>query len=294
MAPTVERKLTTILCADVCGYSRQMGKDEEGTLRRLKDARVIFSSFIKDHSGRIVNMTGDGLVADFSSVVQAVHCAVAVQNHFNKVNLEAADPDSMIFRVGLNLGDVIIEGEDIFGDGVNVAARLETMTPPGGICISGTVYDHVKGKFPNSFDFLGNKTVKNIEDSIPVYSLGLDYLPVTEPVNDRSAKSENPAGDEKPRTKDTLPDEEEIRLRKLVKKQANFYRRCAKMGGLVILLFLINIITSPSYLWFIWPTLPLLFIFLMDAARVFGKGHLAEDWEEKKLAELKNRQQKRP
>ncbi|MBL4905873.1 MAG: adenylate/guanylate cyclase domain-containing protein [Sneathiella sp.] len=288
MAPTVERKLTTILCADVCGYSRQMGKDEEGTLMRLKSARNVFSSFVDNYSGRIVNMTGDGIVAEFGSVVQAVHCAVDVQNHFNEKNVKSPNSEAMIFRIGLNLGDVIIEGEDIFGEGVNVAARLETMAQPGGICISGTVYDHVKGKFPNSFDFLGNKHVKNIEDAIPVYSLGLEHSPKLA-LGDPVKKPESQIDE----TVDPAPDLEEQQLRKLVKKQAAFYRRATRAGCLVFFLFLINIMSSPSYLWFLWPSLPIFLYLAMDAIKVFGKGHLSEDWEERKIAELRNKKQTR-
>ncbi len=284
MAPTVERKLTTILCADVCGYSRQMGKDEEGTLIRLKKAREVFSSYVSDYSGRIVNMTGDGLVAEFGSVVQAVNCAVVIQNLFNKNSKSSSDSEAMIFRIGLNLGDVIIEGEDIFGDGVNVAARLETMTPPGGICISGTVYDHVKGKLPNSFEFLGDKQVKNIEAAIPVYSLGLEHT--VEKLHSHSAQS---SSNDIPAENKNLTDDEEERLRQYVKKQASFYRRAMSTGILILFLFFINILSSPSYLWFLWPSLPILFFLAMDAMRTFGKGHLSKDWEERKLEELKNR-----
>lgn len=286
MATIVERKLTTILCADVCGYSRQMGKDEEGTLNRLKKAREIFSTHVSDYSGRIVNMTGDGLVAEFGSVVQAVNCAVVIQNLFNKKSRGSKDSEAMIFRIGLNLGDVIIEGEDIFGDGVNVAARLEAITPPGGICISGTVYDHVKGKLPNSFEFLGDKQVKNIEGAIPVYSLGLEHTIKNRPDHSAAASSNVniPTGN-----KSGVADEEEERLRQFVKKQASFYRRAMSTGILILFLFFINILSSPSYLWFLWPSLPILFILAMDAMRIFGKGHLLKDWEERKLEELKNR-----
>lgn len=284
MAPTVERKLTTILCADVCGYSRQMGMDEEGTLKRLKGAREVFKSIVHDYSGRIVNMTGDGLVVEFGSVVQAVNCAVDVQNHFNNINKKNHDPSDMIFRVGLNLGDVIIEGEDIFGEGVNVAARLESMTPPGGICLSGTVYDHVKGKFPDQFDFLGNKSVKNIEEAIPVYSLSLASTPkivTPDPIpsqsKDTDAVQASPA------------DKEEQEIRDRIKKQAAFYRRGMKAVGLVLLLFLINIVTSPSHLWFYWPALPIAVMLALDAMRVFGTEQMSANWEEKKLAELKSK-----
>ena len=282
MSVTVDRKLTTILCADVCGYSKQMGKDEEGTLSRLKDARQEFSNHIDDHAGRIVNMTGDGLVAEFGSVVQAVHCAVAIQNFLAKKNKESGDPDALIFRIGLNLGDVIIEGDDIFGDGVNVAARLEAMAPPGGICISGTVYDHVKGKFPNDFNYLGKKEVKNIAEAIPVYSLGLAENPAS-----TSAEPETP------KAEPDISSDEEAAIRKQVRRQAGFYRRATSSGLLILFLFIINMMTSSGYLWFVWPALPILFVLAMDAMRVFGKGHFSEDWEEKQIRAHRNRKSKK-
>jgi|GEM_PF-1370341 len=279
MSNTVERKLTTILCADVCGYSKQMGQDEEGTHARLKAAREVFSAYVTDYSGRIVNMTGDGLVAEFGSVVQAVKCAVTVQNFFNNKKLNAPDSDAMIFRIGLNLGDVIIDGEDIFGDGVNIAARLETLTAPGGINISGTVYDHVKGKFPKHFSFLGEKQFKNIKEAVPVYSLNLA----------NSGISDIPASEE------ALPPVsiEEEKIRKQVRSQAAFYRRGIKTAILVLFLFLINVMGSTAYFWFLWPTIPLITFLIFDAIRVFGRMQFAGDWEDKKVAEYQNREHKK-
>ncbi|MEP3246998.1 MAG: adenylate/guanylate cyclase domain-containing protein [Sneathiella sp.] len=278
MAVAVDRKLTTILCADVCGYSKHMGRDEEGTLSRLKIAREEFAKHISDHAGRIVNMTGDGLVAEFGSVVQAVQCALGVQDFLKEKNSKSKDPDCLIFRIGLNLGDVIIEGDDIFGDGVNVAARLEAMAPPGGICISGTVYDHVKGKFPNNFQYLGKKEVKNIADAVPVYTSGMVDMPETEAP---------------PSTTRPSLDEEEQTIRKEVKRKAAFYRRAVSTGALIVFLFLINVLTTTSYFWFIWPTLPLLFFLALDAVRVFGKGQFAHDWEERQVNHLKARKHRR-
>jgi len=273
MPSSVERKLTTILCADVAGYSRLMGQDEEGTLHSLKNARKIIVTEIEKHSGRLINMAGDAVIADFSSVVKAVHCAVSTQTMLLAHRQNAPDDVPLSFRIGLNLGDVIIEGEDIFGDGVNIASRLESLAPKDGICISGTVYDHVKGKFPIGFNFLGEKKVKNIEEAIPVYSLDL-------------AESSNPEGKPEEPVIQTS-DAEEQALRKQIRSQAGFYRRCMTVGCLVVFLFLINILSSPGYLWFIWPTLPMLLVLALDGMRAFGKGHYMDQWEEKKLDELK-------
>src|SRR3954470_23775196 len=133
----VERRLAAVLAADVAGYSRLMGADEEGTLNRLKaHRRQLVDPKIKEHHGRIVKTTGDGMLVEFSSVVDAVRCAVEIQRAMVDRNAETAEDKRIIFRIGVNLGDVIIDGDDIYGDGVNIAARLEALAEPGGVCIS--------------------------------------------------------------------------------------------------------------------------------------------------------------
>jgi class 3 adenylate cyclase len=159
----VERRLTAILAADVVGYSRLMGADEEGTLRRLNAHRgQLVDPKISEHRGRIVKTTGDGLLVEFPSVVNAVRCATEIQRAMVDRNSEMAEDRRIIFRVGINLGDVIVEDDDIFGDGVNIAARLEALADPGGICISGTVYDHIGDRLPYAFEDMGQQSVKNI------------------------------------------------------------------------------------------------------------------------------------
>src|SRR5438874_1893607 len=164
------RRLTAILAADVAGYSRLMGADEEGTHERLKaHRRDLVDPKIAEHNGRIVKTTGDGMLVEFPSVVDAVRCAVGVQRGMAEQN-EAIPPEKRIeFRVGINLGDVIAEGEDIFGDGVNVAARLEALAEPGGVFISNTVYDHVRDRLSFGFEDLGEQSVKNIARPVRVY-----------------------------------------------------------------------------------------------------------------------------
>ncbi|MCC3306509.1 adenylate/guanylate cyclase domain-containing protein [Sneathiella sp. HT1-7] len=285
----LDRKLTTILCADVAGYSRLMSDDEGKTLNRLKITREIFREVIDRHGGRIVNMTGDGLVCEFSSVVKAVQCAVEVQNTINKENASLPANDQMLYRIGINLGDVIIEEDDIFGDGVNVAARLEAMAPVGGICISGSVFDQVKNKLPREFKFLGNKGVKNIAEPVAVYSLSLSEMPDKQP---HSSTYHIPLSDGTPQ--DTEEDtEEDKRIRAYVKRQAGFYRRALTFGTIILFLFVINMTTSPNYWWFLWPAGPFLFILITDAVRIFGIGHRAEDWEKRKVAEIKSHNRKR-
>jgi adenylate cyclase len=150
---TATRRLAAILAADVAGYSRLMGVDEEGTLERLKaHRRQLVDPKIKEHRGRIVKTTGDGMLAEFSSIVDAVRCAGEVQRAMVNRNADTAEDKRITFRVGINLGDVIADSDDIYGDGVNIAARLEALAEPGGICISRTVRDHIGDRLPYRFE----------------------------------------------------------------------------------------------------------------------------------------------
>src|SRR5436853_38977 len=157
------RRLTAILAADVAGYSRLMGADEEGTHERLK-AHIgqLVDPKIKEHRGRTVKNTGDGLLAEFASVVDAVRCAAEVQRSMIDREPGVSEEQRIRFRIGINLGDVIVEEHDIFGDGVNVAARLEALAEPGGVLVSNTVHDHVRDRLPFAFEDLGEHRVKNI------------------------------------------------------------------------------------------------------------------------------------
>ncbi|MDJ0950837.1 MAG: adenylate/guanylate cyclase domain-containing protein [Alphaproteobacteria bacterium] len=171
----MERRLSAILAADVVGYSRLMEADEEGTLTALKAHRAeIIDPIIAAHHGRMVKLMGDGALVEFPSVVDAVACAVAVQRAIAERNAEEPEDRRIVFRVGVNLGDVIVEGDDIYGEGVNVAARLQELAEPGGICVSGDVYRHVEGKLDVGFDDLGQQTVKNIARTIRIHRVRLD------------------------------------------------------------------------------------------------------------------------
>jgi adenylate cyclase len=166
------RRLTAILATDVAGYSRLMGADEEGTHERLKaHLRELIEPKIAEHRGRIVKNTGDGFLAEFASVVDAVRCGVEVQRGMAERNAATPPEQRIEFRVGINLGDVIAEGEDIFGDGVNIAARLESLAEPGGICISRTVRDQIRDRLPYQFQDKGEQSVKNIARPVRVYAL---------------------------------------------------------------------------------------------------------------------------
>jgi len=169
-----KRKLTAILSADVEGYSRLMGDDEEATVRTLTSYREVLSTLIQQHNGKVLDSPGDNLLAEFASVVDAVQCAVAVQKEIHTRNEELPENRRMQFRIGINLGDVIQEEGRIYGDGVNIAARLEGLAEPGGICISKTAFDHIESKLPYGYDFIGEQTVKNIAKPVGAYRVLLD------------------------------------------------------------------------------------------------------------------------
>lgn len=171
----MQRRLTAILAADVVGYSRLMGSDEAGTLAALKTVRAdLIDDKIAEHEGRIVKLTGDGLLVEFPSVVSAVACAAAIQRGMRERNAGVPPERRIEFRIGVNLGDIIVEGDDIFGDGVNVAARLESIAQPGGIAVSESVHDHVGNRLDVVFDDMGEQKLKNIEKPVRVYSISLE------------------------------------------------------------------------------------------------------------------------
>jgi TolB-like protein/class 3 adenylate cyclase len=163
------RKLAAILSADVKGYSRLMGEDEKGTVRTLNAYKEAMTGLIQHHRGRVVDAPGDNVLAEFGSVVDAVECAVEIQKELKTRNAELSENRRMEFRIGVNLGDVIEDGEQILGDGVNIAARLESLADAGGICISGTSYDQVENKLAFGYEYLGEQTVKNIAKPVRVY-----------------------------------------------------------------------------------------------------------------------------
>jgi class 3 adenylate cyclase/pimeloyl-ACP methyl ester carboxylesterase len=175
LEPARERHLAAILAADVAGYSRLMGSDEDGTLTRLKDHRSkVWNPALARHRGRIANTAGDSILAEFGSVLDAVGCALAVQKAMLEQNAEVAPDRRLEFRIGINLGEVLTDGRDIFGDGVNVAARLEGIADRGGICISRQVLDQIEGKLDLSYRELGRQNLKNIARPVEVYAIRLD------------------------------------------------------------------------------------------------------------------------
>ncbi|MCG6909501.1 MAG: adenylate/guanylate cyclase domain-containing protein [Deltaproteobacteria bacterium] len=172
-----KRKLSAILSADAAEYSRLMEDDEEATVRTLTTYREVMRVLIRQHNGNVIDTTGDNLLAEFASVVEAVQCAVAIQREIKSRNANLLEKRRMPFRMGINLGDVIQEQEHIYGDGVNIAARLEGLSDPGGICISKTAFDHIESKLPYGYEFMGNQTVKNIARPVGAYRVLLEPQP---------------------------------------------------------------------------------------------------------------------
>jgi class 3 adenylate cyclase len=179
--PDLVRKLATILSADVAEFSRLMAEDEEQTLRTFRAHAQVFESLVGMHRGRIFNTAGDAILAEFSSAVEAVRCATEIQAALHTRNEQFPEASRVRFRIGVNLGDVMVQGSDLLGDGVNVAARLQTAAQPGGICLSGSVYDQIRNKLSLSFTSLGEKTFKNIPQPVRTFSIsaaeGLGALP---------------------------------------------------------------------------------------------------------------------
>jgi adenylate cyclase len=183
MKQPVQRRLAAILAADVAGYSRLMGTDEEGTHVRLRaHLHDLVNPKITEHRGRIVKNTGDGMLAEFSSVVDAVRCAAEVQRGMIDRNAETPEDKRIGFRIGINLGDIIVDGNDIYGDGVNVAARLEALAELGGICISRVVRDQIRDKLPYKTEDMGEQVVKNIARPVRAYAIKAAAIAALPPI----------------------------------------------------------------------------------------------------------------
>lgn len=253
----VERKLTTILSADAEGYSREMAADEVRALGALQAARGVFAKFIERHRGRIANTAGDGLLAEFPSVVEAVQCAIEVQRELGGRGRDPAC--SLRFRIGIHLGDVMIDGEDLLGEGVNLAARLQSMAEPGGILISRQVYDQVHAKLSVGFEYLGEKRPKNLAEQVAVYSVALD--------GKRRRASRKAAA---PRAPEPSPpaEVEEIAPADL---KGRVLQRAKILGAIWGLLLLVDLITGSGF-WAHWPALAMATALVWEAAPLFVRG----------------------
>ena len=259
MTSGVERKLTTILAADAEGYSRAMEADEIAALGALRDARAVFAKFIDRHNGRIVNTAGDGLIAEFPSVVEAVQCAIEVQG-------ELGDPGkppggALRFRIGIHLGDVMVDGDDLLGEGVNLAARLESMADPGGILISRQVYDQVHAKLSVGFEYLGEKRPKNYAEDVAVYGIALGKQP----------RGGGAPGDRPPRgPQPTEPPPADVRDRVV--------RHAKQLGVVLAGLVVIDLATGPAF-WVQWPAIGMAAFVAMEATPLYAPG-----WVSRQLA----------
>ncbi|HSS86067.1 MAG TPA: adenylate/guanylate cyclase domain-containing protein [Reyranella sp.] len=258
----VKRRLTTVLCADVHGYSRLMEADEAGTLATLRRHRTAIAGLVARHDGRVVNTWGDAVIAEFASVVEAVQCAVEIQQEVSNQEPDPPPANRMRFRIGINLGDVMVEGSDIYGDGVNIAARLQELAEPGGVVVSSTVYDQVHNKLSVGFDCLGQQPMKNVA---PVTSYRVTMG------GGAAARSGWPA-DESPLPRAdavAAPDAGTRRIggghepspwTRASQWLANLPRPIALALTISGFLVLINLFTGLHRIWFHWPVAALLFV----------------------------------
>jgi adenylate cyclase len=245
MSTEIERRLTNILSADVFGYSRLVGLDEAGTLALLNDYKGIMNELIAQHRGRIVSTAGDGVLAEFPSSVMAVQTAVDIQRQLAERNQKLEPERQMWFRIGINLGDVIVERDDIFGDDVNIAARLQSMAEPGGILISGTVFDQVKNRLSLSFNFLGPQRLKNIDAEVPVYRATMSGAPAPPIDIGPSPRVLPPSGQQK------------------------LMMSAIRAGAIVAFFGAINLFSWRGHFWFQWPSLVVVLIFIVRATRIY-------------------------
>ena len=252
----VKRRLTTVLCADVQGYSRMMEADEAGTMAALRRYRTAISGLVERHDGRIVNTWGDAVIAEFASVVEAVQCAVEIQQEISSQQSAEPDAQRMRFRIGINLGDVMVEGTDIYGDGVNIASRLQELAEPGGVVISGTVYDQVHNKLSLGFDFLGRQEVRNVAPvtSYRVAMAGDAGDRRGAPVDPSPPPGARPSYDRQGRP---------TGLQTAATWFANQPRDIAVLLTIAAFLVLINLFTGPRSIWFHWPVAALIFIVIL-------------------------------
>ncbi len=260
MPTDIQRKLTTILAADAAGYSRRMETDEVGTLDELRASRAVFTRFIERHHGRIANTAGDGLIAEFPSVVEAVQCAIEVQRELSD---QTHTRKALRFRIGIHLGDVIVDGQDLLGEGVNLAARLQTMAEPGGVLISQQVYDQVHTKLTVGFDYLGEKRPKNYTEEVPVYRVSQGQQPHR--LFDFGHKAPpNRRTDAAPQRTQNVPEDLQARV-----------TRNAKQIGLVMAALLVIDVATGAPFWMHWPSLALCTLLALRALPLFfakGRG----------------------
>jgi adenylate cyclase len=255
------------MSADVTEYSRLMREDEAATVRTLKSYRELMVVLIDQHHGRVVDSPGDNLLAEFASVVDAVQSAVAIQKELSLQNAGLEENRRMVFRIGINLGDIITDGDRIYGDGVNIAARLQGLAEPGGICISRTAYDQIEDKLPFGYEYLGERTVKNIARPVHAYRV---LLEADGPAP--SAGTEEDAGsyEEKKQAGDASTG---VWEHDRGRSKARFYGHLRAYAAVIGFLFIVNLITGHGSWWFYWPALGWGLILFLHWSRSHYRSH---------------------
>jgi len=257
----VKRRLTTVLCADAYGYSRLMEADEASTLEALRRYRTAIAGLVERHDGRIVNTWGDAVIAEFASVVEAVQCAVEIQQEISNQDSNPPNTPPMRFRIGINLGDVMVDGTDIYGDGVNIAARLQELAEPGGVVISASVYDQVRNKLSVGFDCLGQRPMKNVAP-VTSYRVAMGGR-ATQGRSFAVDGSLAPQGEVAASETDALRiqdrHEPSTWIRFISDRLASLPRPVAAALTVSGFLILINVFTGMHKIWFHWPVAALLF-----------------------------------
>jgi adenylate cyclase len=238
-----------------------MGADEAGTLATLRRCREAMATLIERHDGRIVNTWGDALIAEFTSVVEAVQCAIETQQELSSHNGGLPEPQRMRFRIGINLGDVMVEGDDIYGDGVNIAARLQELAEPGGILISGPVYEQVHNKLSIGFDCLGQQRLKNVANPVTGYRVLQGGAP-SRPQAPRPEATREPSAPPYP----PPPHAAERGFSRVWEWYTRLPRVSAVLIAIAAFLFVINVFSGLNHVWFHWPVAVLLLIAVLRAA----------------------------
>jgi adenylate cyclase len=260
MTEKVKRRLTTVLCADVQGYSRLMEADEAGTLATLRRYRTAMAALIEHHDGRIVNTWGDAVIAEFASVVEAVQCAIEIQQELSAQDPHLPEAQRMRFRIGINLGDVMVDGSDIYGEGVNIASRLQELAEPGGILISGPVYDQVHNKLSVGFDYLGQQQMKNVAAPVASYRVTVSGTPSGQPGSkgdvEPAPRATDAVGASSPRDNagSMAP------MQSFSSRLTGLPRPLRAAIVISVFLFLINLFSGLHEIWFHWPVLSILFV----------------------------------
>jgi len=254
-----KRKLAAIFSADAKNYSKLMQEDEAATVATITSYRDLMSTLILQHHGRVVDSPGDNILAEFSSVVDAVQGAVSIQKELKARNAKLPDHRKMEFRIGINLGDVIVEGDRIYGDGVNIAARLEALSDAGGICISRTAFDQIEDKLPLGYEYMGEQVAKNMQKPLRAYRVNIWSEKTTTKADEplpAKKKHPRPKYFKFPRKhKKTDQELKAVKIKKHIRSKRRFNTHSKAYLGIIGFCLIINILTYGGSIWFHWPVL---------------------------------------